>query len=336
MKCKYISICSLLIICILCGCKQTPTAKSIDGVYVQADSIEDSQINSSTIYNNKKSIIYSEDSQININIDNESLPDTDIRVSKGSLKEILYDKEELQNIFCPDVMLEEIEYGDGVQCWVNFNKDNDSLKWEHSIMVYTEPYSGYCYTYYPIDKKNESYTENIIWEPETLKTYESQAYELLSQFSTNFIIDNVNCYGDDRGMYFDFDLALVIDDIPCFKDGRNTNDINSYGSIQISEDGLGLIEFFNNFGVDEKQEIEILSIDKIIQFLESYVESKIITPSGIINIDSISLEYKIISDGDGFDFYPIWCLKTKDEIGNSITYVAINAENGEVEYYIGR
>lgn len=338
MKYIFIAVCAFVIICVVCSCQPTPNAKQMNGILVQTENIEEVLNQSESVdYKDMQNIFYSEKGEININGYNIVSDNID-SIYKGTLNIKSYSIEELQGFFCPNSSLEEIEYGDGVRCWVDYNEEHlkDSVKWKQSIMICSEPFNGFSYTYYPVDERNERLCDQITLDSDKLEKYKKQIDVYITGLKSNFQIDHVTCYGNGTENYYDFELALTLDGIRCFDGNRNSNDTVSYGDIQISEKGLGSIRFHNDFSVKEKQKATVLSVENILQILDSYVKSKTIVPYGTVNINLMQLEFKIGYEEGEFLFYPVWSLKTEDETGRLVTYIAINAETGEVEYYIGR
>lgn len=338
---KVILVCFSLIF-ILCSCQRTPDSKNVNGVKVEIKSTEAASIESalesgSSDINRSSSlegVSFSTDAgNILLEVPNVTQPDT---IYEGNLTQKFYDKEQMQQVFCPNVTLEQDDYDEFTDCWVEFDHDeNDEVDWKQSIKISSGPYYDYWYTYYPLDKKFNSTDVIEVSDTDIASKQEAcmhtvQSY--LDQLQTNYKIDNITCYGDETEQYFTFELGLNIEGISCFS--TNDSGVVISGRAQLSEEGLGSFGISQDFEVKDQQSVNIISASKLTDILEAAIKSKIINPVGEITISNIQLEYEInILDGE-YIFYPVWVMEQKVN-DTFYTYAAFNALSGELEYYSG-
>lgn len=322
------------LVCILSSCQSVPESKDINGVSVEKpltgyahDDIQETGDFSGSLAG---IVITTDNGQIMVDVQNVNTLET---IYEGILQKKTYSAEKFRQVFCPDVSMEQGIYNGATECLVELNsgKSDTGNDWNRSIIISDSPYDDCSYTYYPLEGQFTAMDESV---PDVSIQEECTAVvqSYLEQLGTSYAIDSVTTYGEGSGKYYWFDLVLNLNGIPCFTD-RRSNIVVS-GKVQLSEDGLGYFAIAEEFEPLDQKKVDILSANRLPEFLRENVKAKIINPNGSIRISDIRLEYKIDESDGQYSYYPVWVL-SEGEKGNSHIYAAFNAVNGELEYYSG-
>lgn len=322
------------LVCILSSCQSMPESKDVNGVFVEKPVTEyaHGDIQETEDFSGSLTgiVITADKGQIMVDVQNVNALET---VYEGILQKKTYSAEKFRQVFCPDVPMEQGTYNGAAECLVELNSGKSATgnDWNRSIIISDSPYDDCSYTYYPLEGQFTAMDESA---PDVPVQEECAAVvqSYLEQLGTGYAIDSVTAYGEGSGKYYWFDLVLNLNGIPCFTD-RSSNIVVS-GKAQLSEVGLGYFAIAEEFVPSDQKKADILSANRLPEFLRENVKAKIINPNGNIRISDIRLEYKINESDGQYSYYPIWVL-SEGENGTSHIYVAFNALNGELEYYSG-